>query len=90
MLLGALKHELGPLRSKMGPLSLIFLLFVFFLVCDFGPLPKNSGPNPMSFQFLVGVTLGAPMKDGLPLGKILATPLLHLTNKCARSAHSIK
>ena len=28
MLLGALKHELGPLRSKMGPLSLIFLLFV--------------------------------------------------------------
>ena len=64
MLLGALKHVLGPLRSKMGPLSLMFfLLFViccFFLVRDFGPLPKNSGPHPMSFQFLVGVTLGTP------------------------------
>ena len=32
MLLGALNHELGPLRSKMGPLSLIFfLLFVMFI-----------------------------------------------------------
>ena len=73
MLLGTLKHELGPLRSKMGPLSLMFFfcyfVFLFFLVCDFGPLPKNSGPNPMSFQFLVGVTLGPPMKDDLPLGK---------------------
>ena len=61
MLLGALKHELGPLRSKMGPLCLIFFMFYFysfFLVRDFGPLPKNSGPNPMSFQFLVRVTLG--------------------------------
>ena len=28
MLFGALKHELDPLRSKMGPLSLIFLLFM--------------------------------------------------------------
>ena len=63
MLLGALKHELGPLRSEMGPLSLRFFcyfLFVIFLVRDFGPLTKNSGPNPMSFQFLVGVTLGPP------------------------------
>ena len=62
MLLGALKHELGPLRSKMDPLSLIFLLFLllFFIARDFGPLPKNSEPNPMSFQFLVGVTLGPP------------------------------
>ena len=63
MLLGALKHELGPLRSKMGPLSLIFFVIcylLFFLVCDFGPLPKNSGPNLMSFQFWVGVTLGPP------------------------------
>ena len=60
MLLGALKHKLGPLRSKMGPLSLIFCV-IFILVCDFAPPPlKNSGPNPMSFQFLVGVTLGPP------------------------------
>ena len=63
MLLGALKHKLGPLRSKMGPLILIFFVifyFYFILVCDIGPLPKNSGPNPMRFQILVGVTLGPP------------------------------
>ena len=63
MFWGALKHELGPLRSEMGPLSLIFFAIcylLFFLVRDFGSLPKNSGPNPMSFQFLVGVTLGPP------------------------------
>ena len=42
MLLGALKHELGPLRSEMGPLILIFFCcyFLFFIVCDFGPLTK--------------------------------------------------
>ena len=68
MLLGALKHELGPLISKMGPLSVIFFVifyFYFFLVRDFGPLPKNSGQNPMSFYFLVGGYLGAPMIVGL-------------------------
>ena len=72
MLLGALKHELGPLRSEMGPLSLIFFVIcylLFFIVRDFGPLTKNSGPNPMSFQFLVGVTLGPPWKLASPLGK---------------------
>ena len=58
VLLGALKHELGPLRSKMGPLSPIF--FYLFLVRDFGPPPKNSEPNPRSFPFLVGITLGPP------------------------------
>ena len=63
MLLGTLKHELGPLRSKMGPLSLIFFVifyFYFFLFVILGPSPKNNEPNPMSFQFLVGVTLGPP------------------------------
>ena len=42
MLLGALKHVLGPLRSKMAPLSVMFfvMLFLFFLVRDFGPLQK--------------------------------------------------
>ena len=76
MLLGALKHELGPLGSEMGPLVWYFcyLLFLFFLVRDFGPIPKNSEPNPMSFQFLVGLTLG-PHESWPPLGKILATPL---------------
>ena len=63
MLLGALKHELGPLRSTMGSLSMIF--FVIFIIISLlfvilGPLPKNSDPNPMSFQYLVGFTLGPP------------------------------
>ena len=70
MLLGALKHELGPLRSRIGPLSRPFL----FLFVIWAP-PKNSGPNPMSFQFLVGVTLG-PHESWHSLGKILATPLM--------------
>ena len=42
-LLRALKHELGPLRSKMGPLCLIFVVIcylLFFIVRDFGPFPK--------------------------------------------------
>ena len=62
MLLGALKLEMGPLSSKVPPKS------VFFLVRDFGPLSKNSGPNPMSFQFLVGFALG-PHESFPPLGK---------------------
>ena len=63
MLLGALKHELGPLRSKMGPLSLIFfvIFYFFFLFVILGPLlRKYCELNPMSYQFLVGVTLGPP------------------------------
>ena len=60
MLLEALKHELGPLRPKMDPLSLIFFIIIFVFFVILGPLPKNSEPNPMSFQFLVGVTLGPP------------------------------
>ena len=63
MLLGALKHELGPLSPKMGPLSLIFISFfsiIFVLYVILGSLPKNSEPNPMSFQFLVGVTMWPP------------------------------
>ena len=63
MLLGALKHEFGPLRSD------IFVILYFFLVCDFAPLPKkNSGPNPMSFQFLVGLPWGSH-EDGLSIRK---------------------
>ena len=31
MLLGALKHVLGPLRSKMGPTSLIFFVICYLL-----------------------------------------------------------
>ena len=41
MLLGALKHELGPLRSKMGPLSLIFFVICYFLLfVILGPFQK--------------------------------------------------
>ena len=47
----------------------MFCYLYFFLVCDFGPLPKNSVPNPMTFQFLVVVTLGPPWKLATPLGK---------------------
>ena len=37
------------------------LFFIFlFLVRQIGPLPKDSGPNPMSFQFFGGGTLGPP------------------------------
>ena len=43
MLLGALKHELGPLRSKMGPLNMVFFCyfyFYFFLFMILGPSKK--------------------------------------------------
>ena len=62
MLLGAQKHQLGPLRSRMGPMSDIF--FSCFVIL--GPSKKNNGPNPMSFQFLVGGTLGPHESWPLP------------------------
>ena len=71
MLLEALKHELGPL-------SLIFFVicyFYFFLVRDFGPLPKTTWTKSDEFSIFGRGYLGAPMKVGHPLGKILATPL---------------
>ena len=46
---GSLNPGIGP--PKHG----IFILFLFlFLNVNLGPLPKNRGPNPMSFQFLTG------------------------------------
>ena len=44
------------LDMVMGPLMHDFFFVV--LVVNFGPLPKNSGPNLMSFKFLIGGTLG--------------------------------
>ena len=44
---------------------------IFFIVKK-GPGPKNSGPNPRSFRFLVGDTLGQRQVDPL-LDEILAT-----------------
>ena len=43
-----LRGPLGSFSPGIGPSKHIFFLF------EFGPLPKNSGPNPMSFQFLTG------------------------------------
>ena len=69
----------GPFQSWNGPPNLTFLflfIFILFLVRQIGPLPQNSGPNPMSFQFLVGVYWG-PMKFGPLLEEILATRVYH-------------
>ena len=55
--------QTGPSQFWDGPqkVTFFFLLYSFsFLVRHIGPLIKNSGPNPMSFQFLVEGTLGPP------------------------------
>ena len=72
MLLGALQHELGPLRSKITPppLSLTFYFSLFLIL---GPSKKKQWANSDEFQFLVGDTLSP--RESSPLGKILATPL---------------
>ena len=31
-----------------------YLFFICIFNCEFGPLPKDSEPNPTSFQFLPG------------------------------------
>ena len=37
------------------PSMTFFYLILFFIFnCKFGALPKNNGPNSMSFQFLTG------------------------------------
>ena len=73
---GALISTQGP-QSVCGALSMAWLFVVvgsqsgsfspdsltFFL--NLGPLPKNSGPNPMSFQFLTRGTWG-PQKVRTP------------------------
>ena len=51
-----------------------FIHYLFlFLNVNLGPLPKNSGPNPMSFQFLTGrLTQVLHLPPNL---KTLATPM---------------
>ena len=51
-----LRSSLGSFSPGIGPLKHeIFIYFLFlFLNVNLGPLPKNCGPNPMSFQFLTG------------------------------------
>ena len=80
----ALVSELGPFSSEVGPPGMKLVLSDPTRICpakpdkslknagEFGPLPKNSGPNPRSFQFLVGVPW-APRKFAFLLEEILAT-----------------
>ena len=64
-------------RFKLGTLKVPLCHFSFLLGGrEFGPLPKNSGPNPVLLW--VGVTLGPwkpPHPPPPPLGQILATCL---------------
>ena len=39
--LGALKHEIDPLRPGVGPPKGKILLFLFCLGREFGPIPKK-------------------------------------------------
>ena len=50
-----LRGPLGSFSPGIGPLK--HNIFILFLNVNLGPLPENSGPNPMSFQFLTGVRL---------------------------------
>ena len=52
--------SVGFFQSWHGPSSL-----TFFLNFEFGAPPKNSEPNPISFQFLTQGTW-APQKVGTP------------------------
>ena len=47
-----LQGPLGSFSPGIGPLK--HNIFILFLNANLGPIPKNSGPNPMSFQFLTG------------------------------------
>ena len=56
-------HAFGGPRARFGPSPVWgwapqvwhFLLFLLFSCSRFWAPPKNSGPNPISFQFLMGV-----------------------------------
>ena len=50
---------LGSFRPGIDPPNhyIFILVFSFILNVNLGLLPKNSGPNLMSFQFLTGVRL---------------------------------
>ena len=68
--------RIGPSEVLNGPPNLTFIVifyFYFFFFVILGLSQKNSGPNPMSFQFLVGGTMYIPwvsMKvPPPPLGK---------------------
>ena len=53
-----------------------FSFFSFFYFVKWGLSQKNSGPNPKSFWFWRGVTLGPPQTSAPPPpGQILATCL---------------
>ena len=52
---GNLPPQLGSCRG--APPNFGLSMSLFFFARELGSLPKNSGPNPGSFQFWVGVTL---------------------------------
>ena len=47
-----LRGPLGSFSPGTGPPK--HNIFFLILNCEFGAPPRNSGPNPMSFQFLTG------------------------------------
>ena len=52
-----LRGSLGSFSPGIGPPNrtiLFYFILFYFLNVNLGPLPKNSGPNPMSFQLLTG------------------------------------
>ena len=63
---------MGPPMTDVG--NFIYFVFRLFLLVILDP-SKNSGPNLLSFQFLVGSTYLGRQKDCSLLEKILATPL---------------
>ena len=51
-----LRGPVGSFSPGIGPPRYnIFFLFYFIFKCEFEAHPKNSRPNPTSFQFLTGV-----------------------------------
>ena len=46
--------DLSVLAWAFGAWHFLYLFFLYFLIVNLGPFPKNSGPNWVSFQFLTG------------------------------------
>ena len=60
-----LRFLLGNFPSKKPDADPLKLDVDFFLKHKMWPLPKNSGPNPQTFQFLVGVPWVPTLKTPL-------------------------
>ena len=78
-----LRGPLGSFSPGMGPPSRTFFIYFLFLfvIVNLRPLPKNSGRNPMSFQFLIGGRLtGFTFAPPPPNLKTLTTPMMVTTD----------